>query len=103
MLVLYNRNSIRVAFPNHPYSTGLDIINPPWFRTALLMAAGHQSINQGFNNKVIEQTSLIHKIEVLKAVKQEVEERDELSDWVASVVSGLVYTDVGIAQILDNL
>lgn len=57
------------------------------------MAAGHETINQSHRNELLTQTSLIHKIEVIKAVKEEVEERKEVSDWVASVVSGLVYTD----------
>ena len=62
------------------------------------MAAGHESTEHCLERGRLQKTSLVHKIEVIQAIKEAVEGSQVVSDWVASVVSGLVYTDVSISR-----
>lgn len=86
---------VRTAFPKHPYPSdmGLDDVNIVWARTTIIMAIGHQSLIRGVRD-TFQGTYLHHNLEIIRGITEHVEAPIDLSNLVASEVTGLIFADV---------
>lgn len=86
---------VRTAFPKNPLPAdiGLDDVNTVWARTTIIMAIGHQALVKGAHDG-FQATYLHHNIEIIRGIMEHVEAPIDLSNLVASEVTGLIFADV---------